>query len=129
MQTCAKGGNIVLKMYSLITYHSVYILEMAANCFEKAYITKPYTSKILNMECYLVGLSRNNKPFTPKQPLHKIFESPNFETIEKYEKSRDEERMWMGRLFVKGNKFDHEYQEFLRKRKNLMRSIKELEYV
>lgn len=60
----AEHGNIFLKMYSLITDNSMYLINTLSEYFEKLYIWKPQTSRIFNCETYIVGLNRNSKDCT-----------------------------------------------------------------
>lgn len=51
----AKGGNMVLKMFTYFEHSSVDISFLAAMHFDEVHICKPATSKAGNSETYLVG--------------------------------------------------------------------------
>jgi len=56
-----KGGNIFLKMYTCISNNTIYLINRLSQHFEKLYLWKPYTSRILNNEIYIVGINKNDK--------------------------------------------------------------------
>ena len=58
-----KGGNAFLKMYSCITAPSIMLVSNLSKYFRELYLWKPYTSRITNVETYIVALSRNDKPY------------------------------------------------------------------
>jgi hypothetical protein len=127
---CKEHGNIVLKMYSLITYHSVYIIDTMTNLFEKVEIIKPYTSKIFNYECYLLGINRNSTKFEDNEIENEmiITKSPNFEIIEKYETKRIKEKMNLAKLYEKINKSkdwekEPKYKKYLQESKRIFDKI------
>lgn len=51
-----KGGNFIVKMYTFFTDFSQSLILYCSGQFENFYIVKPMTSKITNIECYLVGI-------------------------------------------------------------------------
>lgn len=87
-----EGGACFLKMFTCITYDTLNVLEMVNKYFEKVYICKPYTSRILNEESYIIGVSRNNKKYKDKKNI-KTYNNNNKIIIEKFEKSRIEIKM------------------------------------
>ncbi|KAG4085254.1 hypothetical protein H8356DRAFT_1740897 [Neocallimastix lanati (nom. inval.)] len=62
-----QGGNIFLKMYSCINNNTIYLINVLQTHFENLYLWKPYTSRILNNEVYIVGINKNYK--VPDLPL------------------------------------------------------------
>ena len=58
---CKQGGIAFLKMYSLVSYESVDLLKTFSEYFDNVYICKPYTSRLLNDESYIIGIGRNSK--------------------------------------------------------------------
>ncbi|ORX82818.1 hypothetical protein BCR32DRAFT_326671 [Anaeromyces robustus] len=55
------SGNIFLKMYTCINNNTIYLINVLQSHFEKLYLWKPYTSRILNNEIYIVGINKNDK--------------------------------------------------------------------
>lgn len=86
------GGIMFLKMYSYVTYENVFLLDTLTKYFEKVYICKPYTSRLLNAESYIICINRNNndcmhEPLT--RPIIKIpYESENLPLIKSFEFNR-----------------------------------------
>lgn len=62
-----QGGNIFLKMYTCINNSTIYVINVLRSHFENLYLWKPYTSRILNNEIYIVGINKNEK--APDLPL------------------------------------------------------------
>ena len=58
---CNTGGAMYLKMYSLVTYSTLSLLNELTKYFENVYVCKPFTSRILNDECYILCTNRNSK--------------------------------------------------------------------
>ncbi len=56
---CNTGGAMYLKMYSLVTYPTLSLLNELTKYFENVYVCKPFTSRILNDECYILCTNRN----------------------------------------------------------------------
>lgn len=54
-----EGGNVFLKMYSCITAPSMLLVSNLSKYFRELYLWKPYTSRITNVETYIVGIHRN----------------------------------------------------------------------
>lgn len=91
LNLCEKDGLMFLKMYSFATYENVYLLDVLTKYFDKVYICKPYTSRILNSESYIICIGRNDKkidePLT--RPLIKTpYESPNLPIVKSFEYNR-----------------------------------------
>lgn len=54
------GGSSILKMYTVLTHTSIYLLNTLTMLYEKVYLVKPHTSRIHNLELYIVCINRNN---------------------------------------------------------------------
>lgn len=84
-------GIMFLKMYSLITYESIYLLDTLTKYFRSVYVCKPYTSRILNSECYIICIDKNNKEVNEpllKPNINIPYNSPNIDIITSFESSR-----------------------------------------
>jgi hypothetical protein len=57
LKTLAQGGNCVIKHYTFFEDFTLAYLMVFGRLFKKFYIYKPYTSKSLNSEVYIVGLA------------------------------------------------------------------------
>lgn len=82
-----EGGNVVLKVFTLITKQSAYMLDVLASQFKEVYIVKPYTSRITNKESYIVGLGYNGNLVLPSlrsdPPIQHIYQ--NYMELADYE--------------------------------------------
>ena len=47
------GGHFILKIFDIFTQGTIDLLYILANCYEKIYIVKPYTSRTANSEKYI----------------------------------------------------------------------------
>jgi hypothetical protein len=133
MKLCDTHGNIALKMYSLITYNSAYIVDLSSIYFERVEIVKPYTSKIFNYECYLLGINRNTTPFTePEFPNNRMFKSPNFKILEEYEKQRVADKKKLAELYLrihdKNWSANAEYKDYLQEFHDLYDEINHMRF-
>lgn len=85
-------GNMFLKMYSLLTYENVYLLDLLTNFFDKIQLCKPFTSRITNDESYIICIKRNNNDCSKiplKRPIIKVpYKSKNQKLISFFEKTR-----------------------------------------
>ena len=86
-----KGGIMFLKMYSLVTLESIYLLDTLHKYFEYVFITKPYCTRIFNDECYIICINRNDKdcssePFS--RPPISNYKSPNIDIVRSFEYAR-----------------------------------------
>ena len=52
----APGGNLVTKQYTFVTPFSRSVIALVSYFFDKTFIVKPFTSRPLNSEVYLVGI-------------------------------------------------------------------------
>lgn len=93
-----KGGCSYLKMYSLITKENVYLLDVLSKYFENVFICKPFTSRLLNNESYIVCLNRNDKKIDEplKRPyINKDYTSNNIPLITSFENARLDKKYQM----------------------------------
>lgn len=87
-------GCMFLKMYSMVTTETLYLLDTITMFFDKVYICKPFTSKILNNESYIVCINRNTKNInTYNIPLNRPkikdgYDSININVVKSFENSR-----------------------------------------
>lgn len=91
LNLCAEGGIMFLKMYSMVTKETLYLLDTLTVYFDQVYITKPYTTRIFNDESYIICINRNNKdcsklPLT--RPNIKDYTSENYSLVSSFEYSR-----------------------------------------
>ena len=56
--------------------------------FEKVYICKPYTSRLLNEESYIIGIHRNNLKYVKEERV-KYYNNINKSIVEQFEKARN----------------------------------------
>jgi hypothetical protein len=59
-----EGGICFLKMYTYAFHESVLIVDILSTFFEKLEIVKPYASRIVNDESYIICYNRNDKDAT-----------------------------------------------------------------
>ena len=59
LNLCAEHGVMYLKMYTVITTETAYLMDTLTRFFKEVYITKPRTSRILNNESYIICVDRN----------------------------------------------------------------------
>ena len=83
-----KDGNCILKMFTCATNPSCGIVDEFSRHFKSSFICKPISSRILNDECYLVGLGFDTK-------IKPVIDT-NSETLIKFETKRGEirENIW-----------------------------------
>jgi 23S rRNA U2552 (ribose-2'-O)-methylase RlmE/FtsJ len=55
LRVLKKGGNFVIKVFDFMTPYTVEMLYMICGLFRRVYITKPFTSRIMNSEKYIVA--------------------------------------------------------------------------
>ena len=108
LNNVAKDGIMFLKMYSLVTLESIYLLDTLHKYFKHVFITKPYCTRIFNDESYIICVGKNDKdcsgePFT--RPRLSVYTSPNIDLIKSFEYSRLEIKYRMV-MFIK-KVFEH----------------------
>ena len=106
------NGIMFLKMYSMVTLETIYLLDTLSKYFEHIMITKPYCTRIFNDESYIVCVNRNsidcsNEPLV--RPYIEKYTSPNIQLVKSFEYSRLEVKyrmlQFMKRVFeTYGNK-------------------------
>lgn len=85
-------GVMILKMYSMVTYETLLLLDTLTQFFKSVRICKPYTSRILNCESYIICVDRNRKLCSDiplKRPfIRGKYDSANRNIVETFEKDR-----------------------------------------
>lgn len=61
LDLCKQGGCIYLKMFTYTCKQTHYLVDMLSEYFDKLYIVKPRTSKLMSEESYIIGVGRNSK--------------------------------------------------------------------
>lgn len=82
VKKCKKGGCVFLKMYSHIYPTSIILLNKIRKCFKEFYIMKPFTSRIVNHESYLLGIDRNDVELDMEPVLEKEYTERDINTDE-----------------------------------------------
>ena len=96
LNLCAEHGVMYLKMYTTITAETAYLMDILTLFFEKVYITKPRTSRILNKESYIICINRNSescKDIPLKRPSVGDYKSKNTDTLLSFENTREDYKM------------------------------------
>lgn len=91
LNLCEYDGIMFLKMYSMITKETIYLLDILTCYFDKVYITKPYTTRIFNDESYIICIGRNKKDISDiplYRPYIKDYKSDNIDLVASFEYSR-----------------------------------------
>lgn len=86
-----EGGVMFLKMYSMITIETLYLLDTLTKYFKNVYITKPYGTRIFNDESYIICIERNKKDCSKepyKRPYLADYKSANQDLVKSFEYSR-----------------------------------------
>ena len=91
IELCKQGGVIFLKMFTYTSMQTHYLVDTVSEYFDKVYIVKPRTSKLMSEESYLIGIGRNSKDCNKVKLLRqKISEyiSKNIECFNEFEQER-----------------------------------------
>lgn len=104
LNLCDRGATMILKMYTLLTEENHVLLDTLTNHFEQVYLSKPFTSRVINDESYIICIGRNGKdcgdvPLT--RPSIKSYTSVNADAIASFESSRAELKMSMVSLVLR----------------------------
>ena len=86
-----QDGCMILKMYTLLSEETHYLLDILCQYFEQVNLVKPFTSRVFNDECYIVCLKRNNvvcDSIPNMRPKISGYSSPNKELILEFEHNR-----------------------------------------
>lgn len=100
-----ENGIVFLKMYTMLTYEAIYLLDVLSMYFKHVHVVKPYTSRITNFESYLLCIGRNDKS-CDKVPLTRPrvvipFESPNIKIMKRFESKRLDDKYEMLNVVLK----------------------------
>lgn len=92
LNMCDRHGIMFLKMYTTLTYETCYLIDTLTRFFERVYISKPYTSRLLNAESYIICFDRNDLdcssvPLT-KPTIVTPYDSPNIQLLKTFESTR-----------------------------------------
>ena len=60
MDLCKHGGVCFLKMFTITCAESMWLVDVMRLYFDKVSIVKPYTSRFMNAECYIMAVGRNS---------------------------------------------------------------------
>lgn len=96
LNLCKVGGILFLKMYSLVTKETIYLLDTLTDNFEHVYITKFYTTRIFNNESYIICVNRLDKDVSQiplKRPYINDYVSDNMALVASFEYSRHNIRL------------------------------------
>lgn len=128
-----ESGIMYLKMYTYVTEESHYLLDVLTYFFDKVYITKPYTSRVINTESYIVCINRNNKRVNLplSRPRIEGYKSININLINTFENTRADYKVQLISLLIRLLKADkslsfadlkhnHSYAIFWNQLKSLM---------
>lgn len=106
LNQCDKGGNMILKMYSMVTLETVFLLDTLNKYFKHVFITKPYCTRLFNDESYIICINRNSKDCSDeplKRPYISEYSSRNIELVKSFENARLDTKyrmiMFMKRVF------------------------------
>lgn len=83
-----KGSIMFLKMYTYVTEESHYLIDLLTQYFEFVYLCKPFTSRLINHETYIICINRNEKDCSElslTRPKIKEYKSPNLSIISTFE--------------------------------------------
>ena len=70
-----KGGNFILKAYTITVPSSYQLVQLLASYFEEFYVTKPVTSRVFNNETYIVGKNFKGIKEEELNKLHTLIEN------------------------------------------------------
>ena len=92
LNMCDRHGLMFLKMYTTLTYETAYLIDTLTRFFERVYMCKPYTSRMLNAESYIICIDRNDLDCS-SVPLSvptivTPYESPNLPILKSFESTR-----------------------------------------
>lgn len=91
-------ANVFLKMYTYATEESRYLVDLLSGFFEQTYICKPFTSRLMNDESYIICLNRNDRDCS-KIPLSRkyftSYNSPNTRLYDSFDTIRSDYKLQM----------------------------------
>ena len=100
---CKQGGICYLKMFTYNYIETQWLTDMLTLYFDNVMITKPYTSRFMNDESYLICIGRNDVnvglPFT-RPNIGSSYTSPNRDLYESFEVQRLTEKLEVLRVIV-----------------------------
>ncbi|GHU18083.1 hypothetical protein FACS189472_05870 [Alphaproteobacteria bacterium] len=101
---CERGGYCFLKMYSLLTENSLFLVDIISLFFEETFLCKPFTSRLINFEMYVMCIRRNGRdakiiPLIRPEPIR--YSSPNETSVLKAQADLANERISVVKLVNK----------------------------
>ncbi len=94
-----RGGMVFLKMYTFCTYHSLWLLTNLTRFFDTVKICKPYSSRMVNDESYIIGICRNTDPIP--NTLSPDITNSIIETVSQFELNRGNNRIRLVSIFTR----------------------------
>lgn len=91
-----RNGKAIIKCASTLTEETMLILDTLSLCFNSVHVCKPYASKIINDESYIVCIGRNDESidYIPlNRPNIKSYKSSNAKLLADYEIALAETRL------------------------------------
>jgi hypothetical protein len=83
-----KGGDFILKAYTLFERPTVALLYLLGHCFEELWVAKPATSKAANSETYFVGVGENtHAPWSGELAIHATKPAPDPKNICRFQQA------------------------------------------
>lgn len=127
-----EGGVCFLKMFTCITYNTLNILELMNKYYDKVYICKPYTSRLINEESYIIGIGRNDIKYSKPDDEFYSYNINNKIIVENFENKRNNLKLKILHNIImnmeknKNIKEDSTYMEFYHECRFMMNIIKNL---
>ena len=94
-ELCRHGGTCFLKMFTITCAESMWLVDVMRLYFDKVYVVKPFTSRFMNAECYIMAVGRNSVEC--KLPLLRPnvvgYKSDNAEFYNEFEEIRYNEKI------------------------------------
>ena len=103
LNLCAEHGVMYLKMYTVITTETAYLMDTLTRFFKEVYITKPRTSRILNNESYIICVDRNAescKDVPLKRPIVGNYQSKNRDILLTFENAREDYKLQIAEAVI-----------------------------
>lgn len=103
LNLCAEHGVMYLKMYTMITTETAYLMDTLTRFFKEVYITKPRTSRILNNESYIICVDRNSescKDVPLKRPTVGNYQSKNRDVLLTFENAREDYKLQIAEAVI-----------------------------
>lgn len=99
-----KNSIMFLKMYTYATEESRYLVDLLSGYFEQTYICKPFTSRVVNDESYIICINRNDRDCSSislTRPCFTSYESPNSTLYNTFDTNRSDYKLQMVSLIYR----------------------------